>query len=162
MLDASAREVERARLQNLYEIYNPSNVASVDSVLSAYFPKHMNTLWDRVRDKYGEAAGQLRGDYTNWDASAVHEAANDNDSDYVTRLIRFYSKYNPDKLSLVHDTLQKFAGREREMFMALVSKYGPEPPPPSTAAAAVPAPTHPGVLRSVNGGRRKHELEPPS
>lgn len=46
---------------------------------------------------------------------------------WATRLERFYTKYNPDKLSDIQSTLEKFKGREETMFKALVRKYGPEP-----------------------------------
>ena len=65
-------------------------------------------------------------------------------SDYRARLIRFYKQWNPEKASAenVDSTLAKFAGREEEMFRALVNKYGPEPPAPAAPApkkAAKPA-----------------------
>ena len=47
---------------------------------------------------------------------------------YQSRLIAFYTRYAPDKLSTVDATLTKYAGREELMFEALVAKYGPEPP----------------------------------
>jgi hypothetical protein len=55
---------------------------------------------------------------------------------YRARLIAFYSKYNATKLPTVDDALSRFAGREEEMFRALVNKYGPEPAPTGAAASA--------------------------
>ena len=54
------------------------------------------------------------------------------------RLIRFYSKYAPDKLSAVDAALERYRGKEVEMFAALELKYGPEPPldTPSPSLAA--------------------------
>ena len=54
------------------------------------------------------------------------------------RLIRFYSKYAPDKLSAVDAALERYRGKEVEMFAALELKYGPEPPldSPSPSGAA--------------------------
>ena len=46
-----------------------------------------------------------------------------------TRLIRFYERYSPDKLDNVDRALEKYKGREEEMFQTLVEKYGPEPQP---------------------------------
>ena len=54
------------------------------------------------------------------------------------RLVRFYEKYNPAKVGSVDMALEAYAGREEEMFEALVGKYGPEP-----AAAVAPDPPDP-------------------
>lgn len=46
------------------------------------------------------------------------------------RLTAFYEKYQPDKLSDVPSLLEKYAGKEDKLFVALVKKYGPEPEDP--------------------------------
>jgi len=43
------------------------------------------------------------------------------------RLVAFLSKYQPDKLDIVADILEKYKDREGELFHSLVKKYGPEP-----------------------------------
>jgi len=43
------------------------------------------------------------------------------------RLVLFLSKYQPDKLDIVADILEKYKDREGELFHAFVKKYGPEP-----------------------------------
>eukprot|EP01065_Artemidia_motanka_P036966 TRINITY_DN4506_c0_g2_i1.p1 TRINITY_DN4506_c0_g2~~TRINITY_DN4506_c0_g2_i1.p1 ORF type:complete len:762 (+),score=109.24 TRINITY_DN4506_c0_g2_i1:72-2357(+) len=45
------------------------------------------------------------------------------------RLWRFYLKHNPTKLPTIVDSLRLYAGREEELFKALVERYGEEPPP---------------------------------
>eukprot|EP00759_Apiculatamorpha_spiralis_P053390 PhF_6_TR6180/c0_g1_i1/m.9267 len=45
---------------------------------------------------------------------------------YRSRLVAIYTKYNPDKLSIVDQTLAKYAGKEEEMFRLLEAKYGSE------------------------------------
>ena len=57
-------------------------------------------------------------------------------SSHLARLSAFYEKYQPSKVSSVQATLDKYAGREEELFAALVQKYGPEPDKGSAAAAA--------------------------
>lgn len=47
--------------------------------------------------------------------------------DHKSRLIRFYEKYNPDRLSQIDSILQKYNGGDVEMWNQLISKYGPEP-----------------------------------
>lgn len=46
------------------------------------------------------------------------------------RLTAFYNKYQPDKVSDVPGLLEKYAGKEDKLFLALVKKYGPEPEDP--------------------------------
>ena len=43
------------------------------------------------------------------------------------RLIRFYQKYNSDKLDSVPDLVSKYDGKSDVLFRALIEKYGPEP-----------------------------------
>lgn len=62
------------------------------------------------------------------------------------RLLRFYQKYNADKLHEIDGVLERFKGKETALFTALVKKYGPEPSAnedlsaPSSAPASTPAP----------------------
>lgn len=46
------------------------------------------------------------------------------------RLVQFYKKYQPDKIDSVPGMLEKYAGKEDKLFMALTKKYGPEPEDP--------------------------------
>jgi len=46
------------------------------------------------------------------------------------RLVNFYEKYQPDKVDSVPNILEKYAGKEDKLFVALVKKYGPEPDDP--------------------------------
>lgn len=46
------------------------------------------------------------------------------------RLTAFYEKYQPDKVSDVPTLLEKYAGKEDKLFIALTKKYGPEPDDP--------------------------------
>jgi density-regulated protein DRP1 len=46
------------------------------------------------------------------------------------RLTMFYEKYVPEKVSDVPSLLEKYAGKEDKLFLALVKKYGPEPDDP--------------------------------
>jgi density-regulated protein len=43
------------------------------------------------------------------------------------RLTAFYQKYVPEKMDGVPGLLEKYAGKEENLFSALVKKYGPEP-----------------------------------
>jgi density-regulated protein DRP1 len=51
------------------------------------------------------------------------------------RLTRFYEEYVPEKVSDVPGLLEKYAGKEDKLFVALVKKYGPEPDDPYYASS---------------------------
>ncbi|KAL7518467.1 hypothetical protein ACHAWX_003289, partial [Stephanocyclus meneghinianus] len=46
------------------------------------------------------------------------------------RLAAFYTKYMPEKLDGIDAILDKYAGKEDKLFVALIKKYGPEPEDP--------------------------------
>ena len=46
------------------------------------------------------------------------------------RLTAFYEKHEPSKVDNVPQLLEKYAGKEDKLFVALVKKYGPEPEDP--------------------------------
>lgn len=50
------------------------------------------------------------------------------------RLTKFYEKYQPDKVDSVPSLLEKYAGKEDKLFVALTKKYGPEPEDPYYAS----------------------------
>lgn len=55
------------------------------------------------------------------------------------RLLRFYQKYNADKLHEIDGVLERFKGKEAALFTALVKKYGPEPSADEDLSAPAPA-----------------------
>ena len=62
------------------------------------------------------------------------ESIKTDDKNYKERLLEFYTKYNPEKLSSVDETLEKYKGKEEEMFTKLYRKYTSSglPPPMGT------------------------------
>jgi hypothetical protein len=58
--------------------------------------------------------------------------------DYRSVLVQFYTKHNPARVNEVDKTLEKYKGREVEMFAKLAKKYNV--PSPLDAAATIPAP----------------------
>lgn len=57
------------------------------------------------------------------------------DKEILNRLERFYKAYNPEKIGEIETVLDKYKGKEEQLFQALIKKYGPEPtsemvPPP--------------------------------
>ncbi|KAI9917151.1 hypothetical protein PsorP6_013091 [Peronosclerospora sorghi] len=62
-------------------------------------------------------------------------------SPHRERLTRFYQKYNPDKVHEIDGVLERFKGRETQLFSKLVKKYGPEPAADEIVDAATTAET---------------------
>ncbi|RLN21053.1 hypothetical protein BBI17_007976 [Phytophthora kernoviae] len=73
--------------------------------------------------------------------------------DYRQKLVEFYQKHNPEKLNSVDTTLQKYKGREEQLFQNLATKYkvnaagGTSVPPASPAVQ----PTKPNAAASPFG-----------
>ena len=63
------------------------------------------------------------------ETSSVGTKTKDQDygKSYRQRLIEFYEKYNPEKLGSVDSNLEKFKGKEEEMFAKLNKKYASPP-----------------------------------
>lgn len=115
----------RDRLVAYYQKYNPEKTSSVDATLQKFVGRE-EEMFKALVAKYGpEPGASVAG--TNASAAPAGGAAATANINYRNRLVAFYQKYNPEKMSGVDATLQKFVGREEEMFKALVGKYGPEP-----------------------------------
>jgi hypothetical protein len=136
----------RARLVAFYEKYNPEKIASVDTTLASYKGDEKK-LFEQLVAKYGPEPTTPSG------------AAGGSSSNYRARLVSFYEKYNPEKVSSVDKTLAAYAGREDEMFSTLVAKYGPEPTSSaSPSRAASVAPTSPMTGAGSGSGDYKARL----
>ena len=59
--------------------------------------------------------------------------------DVRTRLTRFYQRYNPMKISIVDELVDRWRGIENKLFEVLVEKYGPEPEDARTIDISSPA-----------------------
>ena len=93
--------------------------------LDTFHPPHNDNLaspWDDIDDKslsgYSANSGKIE------DTDNIHHG-------FFLRLVRFYQKYNPEKLPRVEEFLSAYKGEEEHLFKILIDKYGPEPPGPS-------------------------------
>ena len=59
--------------------------------------------------------------------------------DHRARLVRYYTKWAPEKLNKVDAALKAYAGDEETLFQDLVAKYGPEPPAPPVGSSSTGA-----------------------
>jgi hypothetical protein len=62
-------------------------------------------------------------DATSAKAVNVGPSESDEKTDYHKILTQFYEKHNPAKVTEVHQTLEKYKGKENEMFKKLAQKY---------------------------------------
>ena len=141
----------KGRLTAFYEKYNPAKVSSVDKTLEAYAGRE-EEMFQALVAKYGPEPAAISlppppPEKPQPPAVTVPSTT----SDYRTRLAVFYEKYNPAKLSSVDKTLAAYAGREEEIFEALVAKYGPEP----TGSAEAPS-----MPTSASGGSSTNDFKP--
>jgi hypothetical protein len=117
------------RLIRFYTKYQPDKLNNVQKALETYKGRE-EAMFETLVKKYGpEPLPDESGGAT---AAATASPVNP----YEHRLIRFYTKYQPDKLNNVQKALETFKGREEAMFETLVQKYGPEPPEEVAVAEA--------------------------
>ncbi|KAF0699301.1 Aste57867_10143 [Aphanomyces stellatus] len=102
----------RARLERFYSKYNPDKKGEIESVMEKYKGRE-DALFAALVRKYGPEP-EANEEITFVDAMTL-------------RLRAFYEKYNPEKVGEAEKTLAKYAGKEKQLFEALVKKYGPEP-----------------------------------
>ncbi|KAJ9440349.1 hypothetical protein DIPPA_60682 [Diplonema papillatum] len=122
----------RERLEAFYKHYNPEKLHTVEALLSRHKGREADVLESLIA-KYGP------------------EPEDDDDEEMIDtfekRLVRFYKKYNPEKVQSVPSILDTCKGREAELFASLVEKYGPEPE----------APAEDEDPRKIEAARRKQE-----
>eukprot|EP00759_Apiculatamorpha_spiralis_P019179 PhF_6_TR25323/c1_g1_i5/m.34994 len=102
----------RDRVITMFQVYAPASLNNIDTIMKAYAGREHELIM-ALAAKYGPEPGVSHpGTVT---------------SDYSSRVRAMYQKYAPDKLNNIDTIMSAYAGREHEMIMALVGKYGPEP-----------------------------------
>uniref|UniRef100_A0A7S1BFS6 SUI1 domain-containing protein n=1 Tax=Corethron hystrix TaxID=216773 RepID=A0A7S1BFS6_9STRA len=103
--------------------YGPDFESHCVPWLKAYYPSLFKELYvgkfdkERCEDtEESEIPGELEASFEPWTTDQ--------------RLMAFYEKYEPSKVGNVSNLLQKYAGKEDQLFTALVKKYGDEPTDP--------------------------------
>jgi hypothetical protein len=137
--DSTAVSGNLARLTAFYEKYQPAKVGSAQATLDKYAGRE-EELFVALVAKYGPepSSSSASGDVITSPASPAQASRKDSTavSGNLARLTAFYEKYQPAKVGSAQATLDKYAGREEELFVALVAKYGPEPSHASSATNA--------------------------
>ena len=121
---APHREVDpafRDRVVRFYTEYNPQKLQGVDNILQKYPPEE---LMAKLVKQYGPEPESPSPSPSPSPGPREAEGA-PVDPQLRARVVRFYQKYNPQKVANVDSILQKYG---TEGFIEkLVSQYGPEP-----------------------------------
>jgi cyclophilin family peptidyl-prolyl cis-trans isomerase/Ca2+-binding EF-hand superfamily protein len=117
---------------------DPVSVFGSMSLTSGQSARPANASGDDQSTKKYQAAKNTPAEKQKslWPAQSSAEATDETaKTDYRSRLIEFYEKHNPEKVDSVDTTLEKFKGKEEELFRKLALKYGtwqvPKLPSPS-------------------------------
>jgi hypothetical protein len=144
-LSPSAPQVQsfRERVVAFYKHHAPEKIGGIDEALERFKGKE-DQMMQALVAKYGpEPVAAVAAP-----SPPQQPPPTTLSSGYRDRLLRFMQKYTPEKVAGCDQMLEKYRGKEEEMFRALVTKFGPEPqnlspsPPqgPEPSAVAAPAP----------------------
>lgn len=100
--------------------YGPDFETHCDPWLRTNHPE----LWESLRGQ------RVTNEENNPKAAVKKEARPTAPWTAEQRLTEFYKKYAPDKMEGIPELLEKYAGKEDKLFVALVKKYGEEPKDP--------------------------------
>lgn len=140
IIDDHTNSGARARLEAFYGQHNPQKLAGIDGILAKYAGREED-LFAKLEKMYG-AGSSLRAT-----ASEGNAATADTASATRARLEEFYQEHNPEKLDSIVGILEKYAGREKELFTKLEKMYG--------AGSSLRDATSGG-----NSGRERQQREP--
>lgn len=108
---------------------NRVNSASANNMMMMSSSSHLHNA---DRDSLGNNTfDDRRSDISGagYSAYSGHRANDVEPTNYHIRLVRFYQRYNPEKIPRVAEFLEAYKGDEEELFKTLSQKYGPEPEP---------------------------------
>lgn len=113
--------VSRERLVNFFSKYNPEKIDGADKICEAYFGKEPE-LFAALTAKYGPEPTGDDSQYSTPDALMSM-------TNIKERIRRMCKTYRPERSSEseLEQLFEKYAGAEKSLLDALVSKYGPEP-----------------------------------
>lgn len=92
--------------------------------------------------------------FGNAPTTKVGNASSAGQKDYHKMLTEFYQKNNPDMLSKVNQNLEKYKGKEEEMFQKLAQKYKTTNPMDGGTSQQAPAPSFAGFGASLPGASK--------
>jgi len=114
----------RQRLTEFYSTYVPDKVSTVDATLAKYKNKE-GELWKALEKKY---ADQIKAKEQEKEKEAEKEKESTKETetsptDYRKRLVDFFTSYAPERLDSVDAALEKYKGKEEDIFKILEKKY---------------------------------------
>ena len=144
-------------LTAFYEKHNPSRIEEVDKTLQKYKGRE-GEMFTKLAKKYNVSSpleqSKANISLITTPASSTTAHSPKNSSDYRIVLTKFYETYNPSRLGEVDKTLQKYKGREAEMFEKLAKKYNVNNPllqskaEVSSTSSSFPTDTTLGITQS--------------
>ncbi|CUG88621.1 Hypothetical protein, putative [Bodo saltans] len=131
-----ALDAFKQKLREEFTARCPEKLSQLER-LAAEYVDHQSTLLNEIRNTHpvlptSNAGEQPAAGSSSSGSDAGTNAAASPPPTTITwrdRVIRMYSRYQPDKLPSVDGLMIKYAGMEAQMLSALVLKYGPEPGP---------------------------------
>uniref|UniRef100_A0AAV1T7V7 peptidylprolyl isomerase n=1 Tax=Peronospora matthiolae TaxID=2874970 RepID=A0AAV1T7V7_9STRA len=121
----------RKQRQSLME--EAAKIGGAEGFMQAETDSVESSLAEKLLQRgYGLDSSPTKESVGNW--SVPGSSSNDDKSDGIVlprashdafrnRLVEFYTKYNPDKLTSIDRTLETYRGREDELFRKLASRY---------------------------------------
>ena len=121
---------DKERLVRFYEKYNPTKLEQVDRIVEAY-QGQSDLLYKNLLDKYNEAAEKESSaiSATKVDKIELTDGVQAEGTPLAKkggcreRLVAIYEVHNPSKVKDVNKLLNKFKGREEELFSKVTEKY---------------------------------------
>eukprot|EP00760_Papus_ankaliazontas_P031106 PhM_4_TR5184/c0_g1_i1/m.99140 len=119
----------RERLALFYQKYNPEKLGSIDAILG-YYTDHEEDLFRELVTRYGPEPWQLASSKSERVITAPSTTAGAvSREEYLSVLVPFYQKHNPERIPQLDRVLNYYRGKEKELWSELVKKYGADAVP---------------------------------
>jgi len=153
-------ETYRASLLEFYREYKPEKVDEVDNILIKYKGKIEN-LFTRV-DAEENMSGEGLDTIISHDSPVLPECSPEQLEVFRTRLTTFYRVHNPEKIKNVDKLLEKFRGKEVELFKRIEDAYGVQKPLLPGVTSSNPTPAAPAPLQHPMKSNNQFQYQPTS
>ncbi len=120
---------------SIYERYNPDKLHTVPELLNKYEGQE-DDLIENIFNKYNVSDEERKGFLISVEEEISEDYFTENEieeSIYIEKenviinpekvILSIYERYNPDKISMVPELLEKYAGQEDDLIDGILSKY---------------------------------------
>ncbi len=122
----------RDRLEQFFSVHCTSRLNRVDEYVQRFAGREQEMM-DALISKYGPepiadtAAAPLSSSISTPARAGVSLVVRPPSQTWRERLVAFSAHFTPERVDRVDELLERYAGRETELFQALVARYGSEP-----------------------------------